>query len=202
MPNYEDASGSLSRRLLIFLCETIVTERDTTLKERILKTELPIILLRCISKYRKFLEANRGKDVLKDCLPQSMIDAREDAKEELDPVRHFISTGSEEKEIIHDSYAETPIREFDKAFREYQKERRGFSRPLKGDDHGTISACGFNIVTLNSCKICGALRAVKSVCGDHYHLRNRSKKVVIVGMKIRLRRSPSAPIARSESDFL
>ena len=194
MPNYEDASGSLSRRLLIFLFETAVTERDTNLKSKILKGELSTILLRCMAKYRTFVTKNAGKDILK-LLPQSMQDANEEQKEELHPVRHFIANGSEEKEIVHSEMCETSIKEFEKAFVDYQKERNGWSRPLKRDDYATIEESdGFNIVTLPMCKICRKYKPSKEVCAGHYHKRNRTKRVVIVGMQIRVREKTNSSI--------
>jgi hypothetical protein len=172
----------MSRRLLVFLFERPVVKRDTSLKERIINTELTTILLRSIHKYKSFLHAHPGASVLQH-LPDSMLEARQDASEELDRVRHFVMNGSEDLEIKYVKGHETPIRTFEMAYKTYQKEKFGFGRPLTRDEYSTITSCGYEVVTVRKCKVC-TKNVTKVNCGDHYSQGNRTKRIVIKNMMI------------------
>jgi phage/plasmid-associated DNA primase len=52
LPDYEDKSGSVSRRHFVFVFENLISERDTNLKNKIIKSEIVPIMLRCITIYR------------------------------------------------------------------------------------------------------------------------------------------------------
>ena len=57
--DYQDTSGSASRRLAVFRFLQLVQNRDTQLVQKIVLNELVTIMLRCMTKYRILTEEQR-----------------------------------------------------------------------------------------------------------------------------------------------
>ena len=56
LPDYNDNSGSISRRLVVFLFSVLITARNTALKDTIIRDELVTLMIRCMVRYRTTCE--------------------------------------------------------------------------------------------------------------------------------------------------
>ena len=181
-PDYSDNSGSVSRRLVVFKFLNLVAERDTQLKEKIIKGELVSILIRCILAYRaKVLEV--GARDFWSCVPQALIDERNAVKEESNYLQKFLANGSSACQVVHEPGATTTLMELEKAYTLYMEKDEQKTNCVIGADHFPIKNAGYMMLKVHFCKICG-LKASKSACGDHYDARNRCKRVCILDMSI------------------
>jgi hypothetical protein len=180
--DYTDASGSVSRRLVVFKFLNLVAERDTQLKEKIIKGELVSILIRCILAYRaKVLEV--GARDFWSCVPQALIDERNAVKEEANYLQKFLANGSSACQVVHEPGATTTLMELEKAYTLYMEKDEQKTNCVIGADHFPIKNAGYMMLKVHLCKICG-LKASKSACGDHYDARNRCERVCILDMSI------------------
>ena len=71
IPSYKDVVGRIVRWFLIFPFNTLIQHKDTTLKSRILRDELPKIILNCLACYHTMRE-QVGKGQLRSCLPDTL----------------------------------------------------------------------------------------------------------------------------------
>jgi phage/plasmid-associated DNA primase len=51
IPSYQDVGGRIARRFVVFNFNTLIKDKDTTLRSRILRDELPKIILNCLANY-------------------------------------------------------------------------------------------------------------------------------------------------------
>jgi len=180
-PDYSDNSGSVSRRLVVFKFLNLVAERDTKLKEKIIKGELASILIRCIRAYRAKVVEVGAQDFWK-CVPQALIDERNAVKEEANYLQKFLANGSSACQVIHQAGACTSLMELEKAFSQFME--NDMKKPGSiGTDFFPIKNAGFTMQKLHICKVCG-WKASKSECGEHYDPQNRAKRLSVMDMAI------------------
>jgi hypothetical protein len=55
--------GQISRRVLVANFEKNVNNPDPTLKSRIIKTELPAFIYKCLLNYKKLIDLDSNKDI-------------------------------------------------------------------------------------------------------------------------------------------
>lgn len=90
-PRTKDASYGLARRAMVFSFNTLIedSEKDYTLKRRILKNELPGILNKCVAGWRRVLKRH-GFEIPLDC-----INAMEEWHSQSSSITGFIKEGIE-----------------------------------------------------------------------------------------------------------
>jgi hypothetical protein len=183
LPNYDDATGAISRRMVIIPYETTVAKRDPLLKEKIVKQELSKVLLRCISKYRTFLDVHREEDIL-DLLPEACKLESSKAVLSLDPIREFLENGNETNIVRKKKDSQVPWSTFVSNYKLFYQEKFGGRKVMvKDSDKITINSVGYHVEEVTVCKECNK-DATKENCGEHYDRNNRRRKVVIKGMQI------------------
>jgi hypothetical protein len=183
-PDYNDNGGSVSRRIVPFLFEKLITDRCTTLKDDILANELVSVIIRCIYSYRSKVESSLGADFWTKVAPEGVRLAQESVRQETNYLACFLGNGNSHYQVLKDETATTRFSELERAFVNYMR----FTHPnvpcprLDRDKH-PIKAAGFGIDKQNLCKTCHAT-ANKQNCGDHYNSANRYKALMITNMRI------------------
>jgi hypothetical protein len=186
LPNYNDNSGNISRRLAVFPFNRLITARNTTLKREILENELVPIIIRCITAYRRTVARQPSADFWTRIAPQALRDIQSETKAETNYLASFLRNGDSYYQIIHQTGAITPLSDLEKAYSNHMRITHKQDKVKMGTDYHPIKAEGYVIEKMHLCKDCHQ-KSSKATCGDHYHPNNRYKKVVITGMVIRTR---------------
>jgi hypothetical protein len=187
LPDYNDNSGSISRRLVVFPFATLVTSRDTTLKEQIVKTELVTVILRSIARYRLVCDRYKSLDFWAKIAPPSLREVQREVKEATNYLANFLVNGDDYYQILYVKGQITPMDHLEKAFSNHMRFKHKIEKAKIGQDKHPIKAAGFTIECVNLCKTCNQ-KASKDACGEHYSAKNRYKKQVIHSMVIKVLR--------------
>lgn len=93
LPDYQDSSGSISRRLVIIEFKRPVkkSESDPKLEDK-LKTEVPIIIKKCNKAYLEAVELYGNKNIW-NSLPKFFSDSKDKLKEDTNTMQHFLCSG-------------------------------------------------------------------------------------------------------------
>jgi hypothetical protein len=159
--------GQIARRVLVANFEKNVNNPDPTLKSRILKTELPAFIYKCLLNYKKLLDLHSNKDIWGLC-PEYFLDQQEELKIERNPLYKFLTLHSEYKEgnivLLEDIRSE---------FSEW------LGSSVKTLDNGTFGQVDkrYIIDTIITCKSCK--KPHKKDCCEEYNRKNRSSKKII-----------------------
>ena len=169
-PDYLD-KGQISRRLLTANFEKIVNNPDPSLKKRIIETELPALMYKCLLFYKKMIE-HGYVEVWKFC-PEYFVEQKEELRLERNPFFKFLLENSE--------YKEGNVVSMDKL-------RDNFSNWLGKKvhklDNGTIKQVNsdFEIIQKKVCKHC--LKEHKKGCCEMYKSIDRTTKYFIMNMEL------------------
>ena len=192
LPDYNDNSGSISRRMVVFLFSVLITTRNTRLKDEIIKGELVTVMLRCIVRYRTTCEKWGSADFWTKIAPASLREVQTEVKESTNYLANFLMNGDDYYQILYVEEEVTPFDQIDKAFSNHMRIKHKQDKAKIGDDTHPIKAAGYTIERINLCKICHQ-KSSKDVCGDHYNSKNRYRKWVIHNMKITSHESRESP---------
>jgi phage/plasmid-associated DNA primase len=169
-PDYLD-KGQISRRLLTANFEKIVNNPDPSLKKRIIETELPALMYKCLLFYKKMIE-HGNVEVWKFC-PEYFVEQKEELRLERNPFFKFLLENSE--------YKEGNVVSMDEL-------RDNFSNWLGKKvhklDNGTIKQVNsdFEIVKIQHCKHCN--KEHKRGCCEMYNSKDRTTKNVVRNIKL------------------
>ena len=183
IPNWVDKAGSVSRRLLPFPFEKVVTNKNMNLGE-LLKNELPFIALRCIFKYRQCIEKNPGEDfwVL---VPEELKESREECKVLTNPLYDFIQNGDNYYSIVFNEKAEPLLLStFQAAYTNHLKfhpDLVGTKHKSKIDNFSAFKEKKYEIIEKYMCTVCKKESSVE-MCGNHYDPKHRSRRKWIKNM--------------------
>jgi hypothetical protein len=187
LPNYEDTRGSVTRRFALFKFINLVANKNPRLKEDIMESELVHVMLRCIMLYRKTAFLNFRKEFWEHIAPKEMLENKTEVTEETNRLANFITNGGSYYQVIREIGSVTDLSALDKAFSNHCLFDLKLRNKHLGKDYYPIKSCGYLMEERNICKICGKV-ALVSNCntpGDnHYSPDNRTKKVVILDMRI------------------
>ena len=181
VPSYDDEGGRVVRRLAMFPFNTLVAKRDTTLKERICRDELPTIALRCMAAYRDLRERVGDGDV-RAHLPDRVVASEEEIRMATTPLYDFVKNGNDFYDVVNAHGATTPVTNLRDAFNNHVKYRQRDGAKWPSDYHA-IKAAGFTVKRNNVCKVCGK-HATRKGCGTHYDARNRKRVCEVEGMRL------------------
>jgi phage/plasmid-associated DNA primase len=179
-PEYKDESGAISRRLLVFGFKVLVTNRDTTLFDRIVNAELVVVMLRCLEQYR-CMRLSVGSGDPWDSMPLMLKQSREDVKINTNPLASFLENGDAYYQVVYREECITPLEDLNRAYSNYMKFSHGVKVSGIGSDYFPLKSKGYVIKTVKLCKECRQPSS-KEGCGEHYNVANRSNKVVICNM--------------------
>jgi hypothetical protein len=184
LPDYNDNSGSISRRLVVFLFSVLITTRNTTLKDEIIQGELVTVMLRCLVRYRTTCERWGSSDFWTKIAPASLREVQNEVKESTNYLANFLINGDDYYQILHAEGAVTPMDHLEKAFSNHMRIKHKEEKVKIGDDKHPIKAAGYTIQRVHLCKMCHR-ESSKEACGDHYNSKNRYKKLVVHNMRIK-----------------
>ena len=182
LPDYKDKSGSVSRRLIVFLFENLISARDTKLKDKIKSNELVTIMIRCLVKYRMKCDEVDEKDFW-ECVPNELKNLQTKVKERTSYLANFIANGDNYYQVIFKKGHTTTMEDLDKAYSNHMRFTHKIEKAKLGDDHYPIKNAGFTVKTRNLCKTCHQ-HCLKVTCGDHYNSKNRYKREYIENMQL------------------
>ena len=181
--DYKDNSGSISRRVVLFLFTELITTRNTTLKKEIIQSELPTIMLRCIVRYRLTCERYGSADFWNIIVPAALKKAQAEVKESTNHLANFLANGDDYYQILHEEGHLTPLVDLEKAYSNHMRIVHKEEKAKIGDDKHPIKAAGYTIQRLHVCKTCHQ-KASKETCGEHYKSDNRYRKFFVQDMRI------------------
>ena len=147
--------------------EKTVRDPDSTLKDRILKTELPAFVNKCLLYYRDFLATSSTRDIWGRC-PEYFLDQQQELKIERNPLYKFL--------LENTRYVEGNVTSLEEV-------RLNFSRWLgtnvKSLDNGTFGQVNKEYVvdTVKTCKFCE--KEHKKGCCDAYSRTGRTMKKMV-----------------------
>jgi hypothetical protein len=181
---YNDNSGSISRRLVVFPFTNMIKSRDTELKKKIIGDELVTVMLRCIAQYRRTCDRFKGQDFWKYIAPSALVEEQSVVKEQTNHLANFLANGDSYYQVLYKHGAITTLEDLNKAFSNHMKYTHKRERATIGHDYFPIKAAGFTMDKLYLCKDCHKHHNVEN-CGEHYIDNNRYRRVVICNMLIK-----------------
>ena len=192
MFDYKDNTGQVSRRVVVFRFATVVQAdtADASLEERIIGSELPNVVARCLRAYRVLLADGGARKSFWAICPPTLREAQEEAQVEGNLVHKFLRAGPEESAtrwvrtyVVHRKGAVTEWSAFKKAFDAYVRYKHpGEKWVLKTDERGPFARLGYRVVHENMCKACG--KPGLSGCCEEYKAANRIKRWRILDMEL------------------
>ena len=197
LPNYNDKSGSVSRRLAIFDMGKKVNNKDTTLKARIIDNENHLILIKCIKAYNFYLQ-KFGNVAFQDWNKKFNItyfsDACEDFKQESDYLYMFLTAPPGSNKTKHSNIwieyvkdSTVGLDEFKKKFITYMKFKHNKNnyKWSNTSDNAVLTDQGYIIKKISICASCNTEKTTSVKCCDDYNNKNRRRKFLILNMNIR-----------------
>jgi hypothetical protein len=182
LPDYKDNSGSVSRRMAVFLFLELVQKKDTTLEKRIVAGELVTVLVRCLTRYRRYCDDIGATEFWK-AAPASMRAVQDQVKEATNHLANFLRNGDSHYQVLHNKGSVTTLQDLSKAYSNHMCFHHKIEKAVIGSDHHPIKAAGFTVHQRKLCKICHQV-ASKAGCGEHYNSENRYNKMVVEGMSL------------------
>ena len=181
---YNDNSGSISRRLVVFPFSNMIKSRDTELKKKIIGDELVTVMLRCIAQYRRTCDRFKGQDFWKYIAPSALVEEQSVVKEQTNHLANFLANGDSYYQVLYKDGAITTLEDLNKAFSNHMKYTHKRERATIGHDYFPIKAAGYTMDKLYLCKTCHKPHHADT-CGVHYIATNRYKRVVVCNMMIK-----------------
>jgi hypothetical protein len=184
LPDYCDNSGSISRRLVPFVYDTLIVTRNTSMKADITATELNTVMMRCLHKYWQFQLDYKGKDFW-DSVPNKLLQLKNEVQQSTNYLANFLANGDDYYDIIHvdDYHQTTSLMDLRKAFHNHMRISQNQKSYVMGKDYYPIKAAGYIMECANICKTCDKKSSFLG-CSTHYSKKNRKRVNVIHNMKI------------------
>jgi phage/plasmid-associated DNA primase len=204
MPDYLDSAGQISRRIVAFSFRGEVRSPDTTLLDRMLRSELPAIMRKVLDAYLEASREHGGEGFVVWC-PAELRESRRAVQLETDYVRRFLAAGPEENEIyvVQRSGRTTTLTEFKEAFGKYMRyKHRGVSWKFDDEDRKPFVELGYEVKKVPMCKSCGGKAQGGGEgrrCCANYGMANRVNLVSIVGMEV-VYRGDESPVQSDPLD--
>ena len=160
--NYNDDMGQISRRIMIAVFSYEVPHANANLEMEIIKNELPAIIYKCVTKYKKAREEHFNSRV-QDFCPEYF---NRDIQSEQEDLSSFIQTSLDEGKISIRQGALTKLSDFNDCFQML----------LRPDDETILQEIckDWSITKPNICKSCEKRHIVG--CCDAYERKNRSQR--------------------------
>ena len=180
--SYADSQGSISRRLAIFKFDKYVPHKDITLEARIIETELPALIAKCLQAYQLILHV--GEKSFWEVCPGYFLDNTHEMSEQTDYLYMFLTLppgdnvyGDKDVYFMRQEGAVMLLQYFKNKFMNYMRFRHPGVKYRWTSDYSSFNRLGYKVVHQHVCKGCGS--HAESGCCVNYSIANRSKRYVI-----------------------
>ena len=201
IPDWRDKSGAVVRRLSVFSWSQNVTDRDGSLKKKIISQELVTVLLRCIVSYRLACERFEDQGFWEKVACSKLKKTKARVTAECNPLAKFLQDGNDYSQCCFepaiagkDGLSDQPCstttwEELEKCFANHCRYVLKMDKATRIDgDRYPLTQAGYLVETIKLCKICNK-DAKEATCRDHWHNgKNRSNRVVIRNMRIKCKK--------------
>ena len=143
LPDYNDNSGSVSRRLVVFPFVKLIEERNTVLKDEILEKELVAVLIRCITSCGRTVARHRGVDFWTKIASAALLDIQAETKARTNPLTAFIANGDNYYQIVFSEGSVTPLCDLEKAYCNHMRIHNKQERARLGTDYRPLKQAGY-----------------------------------------------------------
>jgi len=169
-PNFYD-KGQVSRRLIVANFEKNVYNPDPSLKTRIIREEMPALIYKCLTYYKKLLTNTNG-DIWHIC-PEYFLEQQQELKIERNPLFKFL--------IENTKYKENASVKIDDIRNEFSN---WLGKKVTKLDHGTFGQVNkeYIIEAIQTCKFCG--KEHKRGCCDLYNSKGRTNKKYVKNIEV------------------
>lgn len=180
-PDYVNSGNNVSRRIVSFRFERVVSQPDEMLLQRILAEELPNVVCRVVSAYRALRARVEGTPGgFWRCVPPRILEWQSKLAAATNRLHDFLTMEDEDRGccITADPARITWLQDLRAAF------QRRMSCELV-PDHAVLQQHGFRVseTTVNVCLACKQLsKGGSSMCCPQYSYGNRRRKHVVYGM--------------------
>ena len=181
--SYADNHGSISRRLAIFKFDKYVLHKDVTLETRIIQSELPALIAKCLKAYKLMLD-EVGNRSFWDACPPYFHDTMREMSEQTDYIYMFLTLppgdnvyADKDVYFMKQVGASMLLQDFKNKFLNYMRFRHPGVKYKWTSDYSSFNRLGYRVVHVHVCKSCGS-HAEAGCCGE-YSVANRSKRYVI-----------------------
>jgi phage/plasmid-associated DNA primase len=171
LPSYLD-KGQISRRIMVANFEKNVYEPDTTLKQKIIDTELPAFILKCLIFYKNLRDNNPYKGIWQIC-PEYFLEQQEELRTERNPLYKFLLENTRYKKDNMIKIEDIKIN-----FNNW------LGKKVSKLDNGTFGQVNkdYIIMEMKTCKHCEN-EAKKGCCGK-YNNKDRTRKKWVKNIEI------------------
>jgi hypothetical protein len=181
--SYSDSQGSISRRLAIFKFNKYVPQKDINLETRIIDSELPNIVAKCLMAYQ-FIVQQIGSKSFWDVCPEYFHENTREMSEQTDYLYMFLTLppgdniyGDKDVYFMNQPGAVMLLQDFKNKFLNYMRFRHPGIKYRWTSDYSAFNRLGYRVVHLQVCKACGS--HATAGCCRNYSVANRSKRYVI-----------------------
>ena len=181
--SYKNDQGSITRRLAIFKFDKHVLQKDTTLETRIIKSELPALVAKCLLAYKSMIERIGAESFWESC-PEYFHENVREMSEETDYIYMFLTLppgdniyGNKDMYFKREEGSVMLLQDFKRKFLNYMRYRHPGVKYRWNSDYDSFERLGYRIDYINVCKGCGSRS--KTGCCSEYNTANRSRRYVI-----------------------
>ena len=187
--SYKDVQGSISRRLIIFRFDNYIADahKDTSLDAKILSSELPAIIAKCLHAYKLMLHTIGNESFWKYC-PDYFHDNTDQMKEDTDYIYMFLTLPPGDNiyrahsvYFMKDDNASMLLQDFKRMFMNYMKYRHTGVNYKWTSDYSSIRKLGYEVEYGSICKACG--QVARTGCCNNFNIANRCRRFVIKYLK-------------------
>ena len=192
-PRYRDERGSVSKRLAIFSFTRYVATQDSSLKQRIIATELAPLVVRCLTAYRQLLKRTGTAGFWSVC-PGYFSDTTAGMHENTDYVHMFLTLGHgdnmwydksmHQRKVMY--FVQQPgftlwMEEFKKKFSDYMRFRHPLVKYRWTKDYSAFKRLGYVVDRRHMCRACK--QPATRGCCEHFGRANRSHVDIIMNIQ-------------------
>ncbi len=173
LPDYID-KGPISRRVMVANFNRTVLKPDITLESKIIETELPAVIFKCLSLYKSIiLDKTSGGKGIWQIAPEYFIDEQEGVRRERNPLYKFLGDFT-----VYNPGHSTSLQEVKERFVAW------LGRPVPGAlDNGTFTQVNEEYIVVRNtiCKWCKGCH-IKGCCGQ-YNRKSRTTRVNVLNLE-------------------
>jgi hypothetical protein len=182
-PDFTDDSGSISRRLVVFLFENLVKEadRDPKLKGKIVQHELARLLVKCATLYVES-EVDRSKSFW-EIAPQILKSSKTQLRQATNHLADFLENGDDYYQVLYVEGELTPLSDLENAYSNHMKFVKKVKDARLGTDFEPIKSAGYKKVNLKICKLCKKSYQKDCKCKEKTR-KNRLNRIYFQNMRL------------------
>lgn len=185
LPNMDFNASAQVRRYMTFMWDKPIAKgrRDTTLKNRIIETELSKIMVKSVRAYLQLIEEVGDKDIW-ECCPDYFNNVKKEIFEEGSAIIRYIQSSEFENCFTFDDKAVVDVStsDFTKDFRKWHENNIGGKCVIRLQEHvNELNDHGLTLKRVHICKSCRKQHLVG--CCSEYKSNNRTVLACITGLR-------------------